>query len=283
MNDLAITPAERVCGSVLAAARKAIGALDARVLLEHAIGCAAADVMAHPERVLTLDQHARYRAAVQRRARGEPVAYIVGEREFYGRSFRVSPDVLIPRPETELLVELALAHMPLEEKYDVLDLGTGSGCVALTLAAERPRIRVTAVDISDPALNVAKANARALSISNVCFLLSDWFAALDDVRVELIVANPPYVADADPHLAKGDVCFEPPLALCGGADGLSALRTIIAASREHLAPGGSLYLEHGYDQAPAVRELLVADGYVDVVSYRDMAGIERVSGGRFPD
>jgi len=280
MNDVALTPVARACGSVLAAAREQIGALDARVLLEQALGCSAAQLMAHPERVLTCDQDERYRSAVQRRSRGEPVAYITGEREFYGRSFRVAPEVLIPRPETELLVELALAHLSPDAKQSVLDLGTGSGCVALSIAAERAHVRVTAVDACASALGVARKNAQALGVANVRLLLSDWFAAVGDVCFDLIVANPPYVADADPHLTEADLRFEPPLALCAGADGLAALRAIVTASSGYLAPGGRLYLEHGYDQAHAVRELLAGNGYVDVASYRDMADIERVTGGR---
>ena len=198
---------------------------------------------------------AAFQSLLSQRLEGVPIAYLVGSREFYGRPFLVSNDVLIPRPDTELLVELALAHLPTDQAVDVLDLGTGSGCIAITLALERPLARVTAVDQSTAALAIAQHNADQLHAS-VEFLPSDWFAALTGRRFDLIVSNPPYIAAADPHLARGDVRFEPLSALASGQDGLDDLRHLIHAASTHLKPGGTLLLEHGYDQAEAVRNLL---------------------------
>jgi release factor glutamine methyltransferase len=252
--------------------------LEARVLASHAWRVDHAWLIAHDTDPLANAQSAAFEALLARRLTGEPVAYLVGAREFYGRPFQVSPDVLIPRPDTELLVERALARMPPDQAMAVLDLGTGSGCIAITLALERPNARVTAVDRSPAALAVAQRNATLLD-ADVEFLTSDWFDALDGRRFDLIVSNPPYIAAGDPHLARGDVRFEPASALAAGPDGLDDLRHLIAAARAHLAPGGALLLEHGYDQAEAVRALLTHCGYVRARSWSDLAGIPRVSGG----
>lgn len=256
--------------------------LEARVLATFAWSVTPAWLIAHDHDLPTPEQAAQYTALLARRLTGEPVAYLTGTREFYGREFQVTPAVLIPRPDTELLVECALARLPPEAAMSVLDLGTGSGCIAVTLALERPCARVTAVDRSADALAIARSNARALGAA-VEFLTSDWFAALGGRRFDLIVSNPPYVAVGDPHLRRGDVRFEPATALASGHDGLDDLRRLVASARDHLAPHGSLLLEHGYDQADTVRALLQASGFDQAHSWKDLAGIERVSGGKLSE
>jgi release factor glutamine methyltransferase len=223
------------------------------------------------------EEAARLDALVQRRLAGEPIAYIVGEREFFGLPFRVGPGVLIPRPDTELIVELSLERLP--PRGRLLDMGTGSGAIAVACAHARRDASVTALDLSEDALAIARANAAANG-AQVRFLQSDWFSAIGEERFELIASNPPYIAAGDEHLSQGDLRFEPVGALTDHADGLSALRIIIDGAPGHLVPGGWLLLEHGYDQAEAVRALLAARGFLDVQSWRDLAGIERVSGGR---
>jgi release factor glutamine methyltransferase len=220
----------------------------------------------------------RYRHWLERRAAGEPIAYLTGACEFYGLEFRVTPAVLIPRPETELLVDLALERLPAAGRARVLDLGTGSGCIAVTLAHLRPQLEVWAADVSPAALEVARDNARRL-LAPVRFRRSDWLAGQAGERFDLILANPPYVAAHDPHLSQGDLRFEPACALVAGEDGLDDIRRIVAAAPAHLAPGGWLLFEHGYDQARRCRALLAAAGFARVASWRDLAGIERVSGG----
>lgn len=255
-----------------------IDPVDSRALLRAALQVSDTYLVAHPGKALTDRQRARYLAWVERRRAGEPVAYLTGEREFYSLAFTVTPAVLIPRPETELLVDAALERVPAHAAFSVLDLGTGSGCVAVVIALNRPRARVTATDASRDALAVARDNA-ARHRARIEFVESDWFNALAGRRFDLIVANPPYVAEGDPHLAQGDLRFEPRTALVAGADGLACIRLIIAQARAHLERGGRLLFEHGYDQAGRCRALLVRAGYCDVDSRRDLAGIERVSGG----
>ena len=267
--------------AVLEAARRKLPASEARLLLGHVLDQSAAWLLAHGEQVLDEDDLLAFASLVARRAGGEPVAYLVGRREFFGRDFEVSPAVLIPRPETELLVDIALANVGAGETARILDLGTGSGCIAVTLALELPQAQVTAIDASAIALAVARRNADRYS-ARLRFVQSDWFDALGEESFDLIVANPPYIAAADPHLAAGDLRHEPVTALASGTDGLDALRRIIAGAPAHLAPGGQLWLEHGYDQAPAVQELLFAAGLTEVKQHRDLAGIIRVSGGRLP-
>ena len=264
-------------GEMLRAA--GIDPVDARALLRAALGIDDAQIAAHPERALTDEQRHRYRELVERRRAGEPVAYLTGEREFYSLAFKVTPAVLIPRPETELLVETALAHVPGQLECRVLDLATGSGCVAVSIALNRARARVTATDASRDALAVARENAARHRVRLEC-VESDWFAALAGRRFDLIVANPPYVAEGDPCLARGDLRFEPRAALVAGADGLACIRLIVAQARPLLAPGGRLMLEHGYDQAGRCRALLAEAGYREVTSHWDLAGVERVSAGR---
>jgi release factor glutamine methyltransferase len=254
--------------------------LENRILLCEAAGLTRVQLITQGDRALTPDEASRLDALVARRLRGEPIAYIVGRREFFGLDFRVGPAVLIPRPDTELIVELALERLP-QNAPRLLDMGTGSGAIAVAVAHTRPDADVTALDVSRDALAVARANAAANG-ARVRFLESSWFDALATGDIfDVIASNPPYIAAGDDHLAQGDLRFEPVGALTDHADGLSALRIIIAGSPRHLVPGGWLLLEHGYDQAAAVRTLLVDAGFTDVQSWRDLAGIERVSGGRF--
>jgi len=250
---------------------------ETQTLLQHALNVNRAYLLAHPEQELDAAQTAAYRALLQRRLAGEPIAYILGEREFFGLKFKVSLATLIPRPETELLVYLALRHLP--QGGRVLDLGSGSGAIALSIVHARPDAEVTVVDASIEALAVARENARRLNIVNTRFVQSDWFARLAGERFDLIVSNPPYIADGDAHLAQGDLRYEPRSALASGADGLDDLRRIIGGANAHLTAGGWLLLEHGYDQAAAVRDLLLSAGLDGVFSATDLAGIERVSGG----
>ena len=271
-------------GASIAAVRAALplDPLENRILLCHATGLSRVQLITQSDRPLTLEEAQRLDALVARRLQGEPIAYIVGRREFFGLEFQVGPAVLIPRPDTELIVELALERLPQREGTPprLLDMGTGSGAIAVAVAVTRPDTAVTALDVSPDALAIAQANAAANG-ADVRFLLSSWFDALDaGATFDVIASNPPYIAAGDAHLAQGDLRFEPPGALTDHADGLSALRLIVAGSGRHLAPGGWLLLEHGYDQAAAVRALLLAAGFADVQSWKDLGHIERVSGGR---
>jgi len=266
--------------AALEEATAAIGRVDAQVLVAHLLGVSRAYLVANPLRVLTETEDARIDMAVAQRATGQPVAYLVGHREFYSRDFEVTPDVLIPRPETEVLVEAALARLPAGGSF--LDLGTGSGAIAVTVACEKPGARVAAVDASAAALEVARRNAaRHACAARVDFLAGSWYAPVAGRRFDVIAANPPYVAEGDPHLGQGDLRFEPRTALTDGSgDGLASIRAIVAGAREHLAPGGWLLLEHGHDQAEPVRALLVGAGFAERASLTDLAGIPRVAGGK---
>lgn len=257
--------------------------LNVELLLAHVLGTPRVHLYSWPDKTLTDLQCANFFNLLTRRAADEPLAYLTGKREFWSLELKVTPDVLIPRPETELLVELALERIPPDAAWRIADLGTGSGAIALALARERPQCRVVATDISAAALAVAHANARRLAIPNVEFRLGDggddnWCAPLHDERYHMIVSNPPYVADNDPHLEA--LRFEPRTALVGGADGLDHLRRIAAQARDHLVPHGWLVVEHGYDQGPALTRLLTELHYQDVQNYRDLAGQPRVSMGR---
>lgn len=263
----------------LALGREQVEPMEARILLRYVLDCTPATLAAWPERLLSWGQWTRYADLLERRHAGEPVAYLLGMREFYGRPFKVGPAVLIPRPDTELLVELALARFGDRSGTRVLDLGTGSGILAITLALELPSPEVTAVDASLDALDIAAANAAALG-AEVNFVESDWFDNLAAGGYDLIVSNPPYIAEGDPHLDQGDLRFEPHQALAAGADGLDDLRRIVSGAVDFLAPQGWLMVEHGYDQAEAVRSLMDAAGYIDVASWQDLAGIERATVGR---
>lgn len=251
---------------------------DAEVLLGHCLGRPRSWLYTWPEAEVDAPVEQRYRQLLAQRGAGAPVAYLVGEREFWGLSLTVSPATLIPRPDTETLVEWALA-LPLPEAADALDLGTGSGAIALALASERPGWRLTGVDRSAEALTVARANGDRLLPDRVQWQHSDWFAELPPRRYHLLVSNPPYVAEGDAHLGQGDLRFEPRAALASGADGLDDIRRLVAAAPDWLQPGGWLLLEHGCDQAGVVRALLVEAGFRQVASRRDLAGHERASGG----
>jgi len=261
----------------LRAARGRIDPNEADLLLAHALGKPRSWLYAHGDAPLPRALAERFAALVSRRERGEPVAYLTGRAGFYGLELALTPDTLIPRPETELLVDLALERLPPHTPARVLDLGTGSGAIALALAHARPQAAVTATDASTAALAVARSNADALGTGNLTLRHSDWFTALDGARFDLIASNPPYIATNDPHLAQGDLRFEPAAALASGADGLEALRTIIAGAPRHLVPGGWLLLEHGYDQGQAVRALLTAAGFTQVTTARDLEHRERVA------
>lgn len=269
-------------GYLIHEAAQRLGRTEARLLLQSLTGLSASTLAAYPERLLDTPTRAAYQTLVSRREQGEPIAYLVGQREFYGRDFHVAPGVLIPRPETELLVEQGLVKLADIPRPRVLDLGCGSGCIALTLSLERSDATVFALDASPAALAIARQNAERLS-APVQFIESDWFAALaPQDKFGLIVSNPPYIASADPHLAQGDLRFEPACALASGEDGLDALRHLIATAPRHLHPDAWLLLEHGYDQAEAVRRLLEETGYRNIEQHRDLAGILRVSGGQAP-
>lgn len=254
--------------------------VDARALLRRVLEVDEAYLIAHADVVLSTVQHADFAALVARRAAGEPVAYIVGTREFFSLEFKVTPAVLIPRPETELLVECALECVDPDRACRVLDLGTGSGCVAIAIARHRRRARVVAVDRSAAAICVARENAARHAVANLELLESDWFAVLGEQRFDVIVANPPYVAAGDPHLMHGDLRFEPATALVAGGDGLECIRAIVACAHRHLERGGWLVFEHGHDQAARCRDLLSAAGLDDAFSRIDLAGLERISGAR---
>jgi release factor glutamine methyltransferase len=266
-----------------ALAGSGLAPIDAQVLLAHVLDVDRAWLVAHADEALSAQQGDRFTALVARRRAGEPVAYVTGVREFWGLCLRVDRRVLIPRPETETLVECALEALPVGRAVRVLDLGTGCGAVALAIARERPQARVLAVDRSEEALAVARANVEHLKLANVELLQSDWYEALPgEARFDLIVGNPPYVADADRHLAEGDVRFEPASALRAGAQGLDALRIVVAGAPSHLVGSGVVAVEHGFDQAAAVRALLREAGFAGVATRNDLAGLERVSLAHMP-
>ena len=252
-----------------------------RILLEHALGFSRVKLITHSDHVLTETEADAVSGVLARRLRGEPVAYITGIRDFYGLPFAVTPDVLIPRPETELLVDLALERLP--EGGRTVDLGTGSGAIAVAIAAMRPDVEVWATDISGKALAIARKNAASClkNGQSVRFRQGNWYEALESgSRFDLIVSNPPYIHSADEHLQKGDLRFEPPFALTDCADGLSALEKLAINAPAFLKSGGWLLMEHGYDQSEAVRALLSRYGLGSVQSWNDLAGVERVSGGK---
>jgi len=251
--------------------------LETRLLLMQVTGFSRIQLITRSEECLTPEQSARFQNLVARRQHGEPIAYLTGEREFFGLSFYTTPAVLIPRADTELLVELALQYAAPDSA--LLDLGTGSGAIAIALAHQRPDLAVSAVDISSDALQVAQRNAdRLLPPGRISLRQSDWYQAVQGQTFATIVSNPPYIVQHDPHLQQGDLRFEPLDALTDHGDGLSAYRHIISHAADHLSAQGWLLLEHGYDQAAAVRALLSAAGYSEVQSWRDLPGIERVSG-----
>ena len=268
---------------LLAAAAGNLGGDEAsrevELLLSHALGRDRAWLYAHADDALAAADAVRFHSLLMRRAAGEPLAYIIGHREFWSLELSVTPAVLIPRPETELLVELALRKTPQGTEVDIADLGTGSGAIALALARECPHARLLATDASAAALMVARGNAERLGVGNVEFAKGDWCAALGSAKFDLIVSNPPYIADADAHLHQGDLRFEPRGALASGADGFDAIRVIVRDAPVHLKPGGWLLFEHGYEQGVAARVLLEKSGFVGMFTELDLEGRERVSGG----
>ncbi|WP_288857059.1 peptide chain release factor N(5)-glutamine methyltransferase [uncultured Pseudomonas sp.] len=255
--------------------------LDVELLLAAALGKSRSYLHTWPEKIVSSEDALTFAGYLQRRRSGEPVAYILGQQGFWKLDLEVAPHTLIPRPETELLVEAALELLP-ATPVQILDLGTGSGAIALALASERPAWQVTAVDRVLEAVALAERNRQRLHLNNATVLNSHWFSALQGHRFDLIISNPPYIADNDPHLAAGDVRFEPASALVAGHDGLDDLRLITQESRDHLNDGGWLLLEHGYDQAQAVRDLLLNQGFDGVHSRIDLGGHERITLGRRP-
>ena len=268
-----------------AALRRASGriaAAEARLLLAHALQRPPAWLFAHGDAAMDAETAQRFQALVEARAAGQPVAYLLGRRGFWTLELEVTSDTLIPRPETERLVELALARLPSNAPLQVADLGTGSGAIALAIAAERPHAQVLATDASAAALEVARANAIAYRLGNVSFELGSWLQPLQGRSFGLIASNPPYIADGDPHLAQGDLRFEPAAALSSGVDGLVAIREIVAGAPPHLVDGGWLLLEHGWEQGAAVGKLMRAAGLVEIATERDLEGRDRVTLGRRP-
>ena len=250
---------------------------EVQLLLQYALGVNRAWLIAHEHDVLQPNIHVVFEALLNRRLAGEPIAYIMGGREFYGLDLLVTPDTLIPRPDTETLVEAALAKILDNPNQTILDLGTGTGAIALAVAKHRPKVNVVAVDASAAALEVAKKNAATLAITNVRLMLSDWFDALLGERFDLIVSNPPYIEQNDVHLTQGDVRFEPISALASGADGLDDIRHIVADCLIYLKPQGWLMIEHGYNQADLVADLMAEAGLVSIETIKDLGGNNRVT------
>jgi len=254
---------------------------ESEILLGAALGQPRAWLIAHGEkRILDCEATDRFEAHVTRRALGEPIAYILGEKEFWSLPLLVEPAVLIPRPETELVVERALARLPAGSAGSVLDLATGSGAIALAVASERPGCRVVGTDLSPDAVTLAMRNAARLDLAHVEFRVGSWFEPVQDERFDLVASNPPYIADGDPRVEAGVRRYEPHAALFSGATGLEALSEIVAGAPAHLNPGGWLLLEHGDQQGEAVRHLLADRGFVDVATFHDLAGLERCTEGR---
>ena len=264
----------------LTTACREIDRVDARLLLQHVLGVDHAFLLTYPDQVLTSQQTDKFSRLVKQRIDGIPVAYLIGKRDFYDLTFKVTEAVLIPRPETELLVELALKLIPDNQFCKILDLGTGSGAIAITIAKLRPQCKVTAVDLSSDAIAVSRWNAENLEVNNIYLKPGNWFDELSGERFDLIVSNPPYVAENDPHLQQGDLRFEPQMALSTGDNGLKCIRHIIAMAPDYLVNNGWLLLEHGYDQAAECRRLFGDKDFSNICSYPDLAGIMRVSGGQ---
>ena len=254
--------------------------LDARVMLCHVLDCTPARLAARPERELSPEQQSRFDEALRQRLRGRPIAYITGEKEFWSLSLRVSPDVLIPRPETETLVEFALEHGSVNARLDVADIGTGSGAIACALAVERPQWHITATDVSAEALGIAQINASAHAIENFRLRHGCWYEPLAGLEFDLIISNPPYVASGDPHLDQGDVRFEPDAALASGEHGMDAITHLVREAGNHLKAGGWLAVEHGYDQQQAVHDCFTHYGFINIIQRSDLAGQPRVTAGQ---
>lgn len=263
-----------------------LDAIDARyesqLLLQHVLEVNRAWLIAHEHDDITAETLLAFDSLIKRRLSGEPIAYILGSREFYGLNLAVTPATLIPRPDTEILVDIALDKIPPNQPAQILDLGTGTGAIALAIAQQRPQAHVTGVDASKPALEVAISNSQQLHITNSHFVLSDWFNNLNDTRFDVIVSNPPYIEEADAHLQQGDLRFEPLSALASGADGLDDIRRIINDCLIHLTPQGWLMFEHGYNQAESVSELMAQAGLINIETFKDLGGNDRVTIGKNP-
>jgi release factor glutamine methyltransferase len=254
--------------------------LDAEVLLAHALGQARSHLRAWPEKIPSAEQQENFQRLLQARLQGEPVAYLTGQREFWSLPLAVTPATLIPRAETETLVALALQRIPADSRADVADMGTGSGAIALAIAHERPGCQLLATDVSAAAIETAAANAKQLGVGNIEFLCGDWCTPLEDRQFDVIISNPPYIKDSDPHLQQGDVRFEPDTALAAGPQGMDDLTKLAHCARQHLRSGGWLLLEHGYDQRDAVTQLLTSCGFSQVVDHQDDSGTDRVVVGK---
>ncbi len=254
--------------------------VDAKTLLCHVLEKNSSHLIAWPEKVLTPSQQQSFLQLTKRRATGEPVAYIIGHREFWSLDLLVTPATLIPRPDTEILVEQALERIPTDAQWNIADLGTGSGAIALAIASERLQCHIFAVDISQQALEVAQSNAQRLNISNISFFQGSWLQPLTEQKLNMVLSNPPYIESTDPHLKQGDVRFEPPGALSSGTDGLDDIRKLIDDSYQQLESNGWLLLEHGYHQAEEIMALMKQQAYSGVIDYRDYGGNDRVACGQ---
>lgn len=255
---------------------------ESQLLLQHILHVNRAWLIAHENDELRPADQTKFTELLERRCHGEPIAYILGKREFYGLDLKVTPATLIPRPDTEILVEAALSKLPADKSMQLLDLGTGTGAIALAIASQRPQTKIIAVDASQAALDIASSNSQQHHITNVNFVLSNWFSALNQDKFDIIVSNPPYIEQDDVHLSQGDLRFEPISALASGSDGLDDIRKIVADSLLHLEPQGWLMLEHGYNQASAVADLLAEQGFVDIATIKDFGGNDRVTIGKNP-
>ncbi len=264
----------------LAAAYSTINKIDAILLLQHVLIVNHAFLLTYPDQILTAQQVEKFSSLVQQRIKGLPIAYLIGERAFFDLTLKITEAVLIPRPETELLVEWALKLIPSDKFFNVLDLGTGSGAIAISIAKHRPQTQIVAVDLSPAAVDVCRRNADILKVANLHAISGNWFDELSGEKFDLIVSNPPYVAENDPHLLQGDLRFEPRIALSTGEHGMACITHIINAAPSYLSKEGWLLLEHGYDQAEACRKLLRDMDFSNICSYPDLAGIMRVSGGQ---
>jgi release factor glutamine methyltransferase len=255
--------------------------LDAEVLLCQVLNKPRSHLRAWPDKPLQPEQLTAFRMLLEQRQKGMPIAYITGHREFWSRDFQVTPDVLIPRPDTELLIELSLKLIPADKPIKIIDLGTGSGIIAITLAAERPRSQVIATDFSLAALGIARVNAAKHHVNNIRFYQSDWFTNVPDSKFNLIISNPPYIAEDDNHLRQGDVRFEPQTALCAAGQGLADIKIIASTARDYLEPCGHLLIEHGYNQQQQVQALLKDLHYDNVQTYTDLSGQPRATYGQW--
>lgn len=253
--------------------------LDAEVLLCHCLGKPRSYLRAWPEKLIDSQAHSKFQDMINQRLQGLPVAYLTGTREFWSREFLVSTDVLIPRPDTELLIELSLARIPFDRPVSVIDLGTGSGVIAITLASERPLAQITATDISAAALKIARKNAQRHHLNSIQFVQSDWFNGIEKCTFDLVISNPPYIDAKDPHLQCGDVRFEPKHALIADESGLQDIRNIIENARQYLRPNGQLLVEHGYNQQQSVQKILKSCHYRQINTYTDLSNNPRVTCG----